>query len=133
MKYCIHQYLTDCFCRHWMREYLPSLTERRKWLRGQNNLNVGDIVIVIEPDTPRGEWPIDRVIKVFSCPYGIVRIPIVCLRPATKTSELHSPAVKVCLLSLGIRRMRRAQSLLCSESYNSEMASRDFVVIVIVP
>ncbi|XP_057372209.1 uncharacterized protein LOC130693104 [Daphnia carinata] len=97
-QYRIAQYLTDCFWRRWMREYLPSLTERRKWLYGQKNLNVGDIVIVIEPDTPRGEWPIARVVKVFSGPDGVVRSAIVHLRSATKTSELHRPAVKLCLL-----------------------------------
>lgn len=97
-KYRIAQYLTDCFWRRWMREYLPSLTERQKWLYGQKNLNVGDIVIVIEPDTPRGEWPIARVVKVFTGPDGVVRSAIVHLRSATKTSELHRPAVKLCLL-----------------------------------
>ncbi|KAI9553729.1 hypothetical protein GHT06_021665 [Daphnia sinensis] len=97
-KYRIAQYLTDCFWRRWMREYLPSLTERQKWLYGKKNLNVGDIVIVIEPDTPRGEWPIARVVKVFTGPDGVVLSAIVHLRSATKTSELYRPAVKLCLL-----------------------------------
>jgi len=51
-----------------MREFLPSLTERKKWLHGQKNLNVGDIVIVIEPDTTRGKWPIVRVVEVCTGP-----------------------------------------------------------------
>lgn len=81
-----------------MREYLPSLTERKKWLHGQKNLNVGDIVIVIESDTPRGKWPIARVTEVFAGPDGVVRSAKVRLRSPTNTTELHRPAVKLCLL-----------------------------------
>lgn len=97
-KYRTVQYLTDCFWRRWMREYLPGLAERKKWLYGQKNLNIGDIVIVIEPDTPRGKWPIARVVEVFTGPDGVVRSAIVRLRSSTNTTELHRPAVKLCLL-----------------------------------
>jgi Family of unknown function (DUF5641) len=81
-----------------MREFLPSLTERKKWLHGQKNLNVGDIVIVIEPDTTRGKWPIVRVVEVYTGPDGVVRSAIVRIRSSTNTTELHRPAVKLCLL-----------------------------------
>jgi hypothetical protein len=97
-KYRTAQYLTDCFWRRWIREYLPSLTERKKWLHGQKNLNVGDIVIVIESDTHRGKWPIARVTEVFAGPDGLVRSAKVRLRSPTNTTELHRPAVKLCLL-----------------------------------
>ncbi|XP_046643169.1 uncharacterized protein LOC124328443 [Daphnia pulicaria] len=97
-KYRTAQYLTDCFWRRWLREYLPGLAKRKKWLYGQKNLNIGDIVIVIEPDTPRGKWPIARVVEVFTGPDGVVRSAIVRLRSSTNTTELHRPAVKLCLL-----------------------------------
>ncbi len=46
--------IADQFWRRWMTKYMPSLTERRKWLKEERNLRVGDIVLVIDDKTPRG-------------------------------------------------------------------------------
>jgi len=42
----------------WMREYLPTIGSRHKWFLPTENLKVGDVVLVIEPDTPRRDWKI---------------------------------------------------------------------------
>lgn len=46
------------FWNRWLKEYVPNLIERRKWLRPKRNLAVDDIVLVIMPNVKRGEWPI---------------------------------------------------------------------------
>ena len=33
------QYLTDVFWKRWISEYLPTFTEREKWLRDQRNVS----------------------------------------------------------------------------------------------
>ena len=102
----IVQAIADHFWRRWMREYLPSLTERRKWLQGHKNLAVGDIVLVVDANSSRGHWPVGRVTQVFAGPDKIVRSATIHVRSATKTTELHRPVVKLCLLEPEPKRMR---------------------------
>ena len=52
------QALIDQFWARWMQEYVPNLVEQRKWLTHRRNVRKNDIVLVIEPNTPRGIWPI---------------------------------------------------------------------------
>ena len=43
------------FWRRWLREYMPTLTERRKWrTRSQTDAQIGDLVLVVEDNLPRG-------------------------------------------------------------------------------
>lgn len=49
------QTLTDHFWRRWLCEYVPALTERRKWrTRSQTDAQIGDLVLVVEDNLPRG-------------------------------------------------------------------------------
>ena len=70
----IAQALVDQFWARWMAEYVPNLIEQRKWLAHRRNLQPNDIVLVVEPNTPRGIWPIGRVIETLPGPDGIVRV-----------------------------------------------------------
>ena len=82
------------FWRRWMKEYLPRLTERRKWLVHHRNLTVGDIVIVIDRENSVGNWPTGRVMETFAGQDGVVRSALV----RTQGSEYHRPVAKLCLL-----------------------------------
>ena len=46
------QNILDHVWKRWLREYLPSLTVRKKWTRSQPNLAVGNIVLNIGPKSP---------------------------------------------------------------------------------
>ena len=59
------QELVRHFWHRWLQEWIPSLSARKKWRRDQVDLKVGDVVIVMSPDTSRGKWPLGRVLKVF--------------------------------------------------------------------
>ena len=54
------QELVCHFWNRWLRQWLPSLIARKKWFREQENFQEGDVhvVIVMSPDTPRGQWPL---------------------------------------------------------------------------
>lgn len=88
------QALIDQFWRRWMEEYVPTLIERRKWLASRRNLQEGDVVLVVEPNTPRGIWPMGRVQQVHPGPDGVVRVATV----RTMTGIYVRPVSKLCIL-----------------------------------
>ena len=87
------QYLSNVFWKRWVREYLPLLQERQKWLRRQRNLAVGDIVLLVDK-MPRNTWLMGRVINIHKDAKGLVRVVTVM----TKTSTLQRPVDKLCLI-----------------------------------
>jgi hypothetical protein len=50
-------YLADIFWQRWLKEYLPQLQLRQKWLQDQSNVEVGDLVILANKKKRRGQWP----------------------------------------------------------------------------
>ena len=49
----------------WLREWIPSLSGRKKWRCERDDLKFGDVVIVMSTDNARGRWPLGRIVKVF--------------------------------------------------------------------
>jgi hypothetical protein len=106
------QALITHFWNRWLKEYVPDLIERRKWLRPRRNLAVDDIVLVVMPNVKRGEWPIGRITRVIHGQDGVVRSAEVKVirvatgrkgrqdpsNPPTKTSSFVRSAHKLCLL-----------------------------------
>ena len=82
------QELVKHFWRRWMREWLPNLNSRKKWLKTQRNLQVGDIVLLVSPDAPRGQWPLARVIEVYPGEDGRVRVAKVQVGRNTLTRSI---------------------------------------------
>ena len=67
------QYLADLFWKRFKREYLVILSQRQKWIRPRRNLKAGDLVLVVDANTPRSTWPLARVVKTFPGRDGRVR------------------------------------------------------------
>ena len=84
------QELVKHFWQRWLKEWLPGRNPTTKWHKEKKNLKVGDIVIVISPDSPRAHWPLAKVTQVFPGKDGKVRVAQVQLgkkllqRPVTK-------------------------------------------------
>ena len=68
------QELVKHFWQRCLKEWLPGLNPTTKWHKEKRNLKVGDIVIVISPDSPRAYWPLAKVIQVFPGKDGKVRV-----------------------------------------------------------
>jgi len=51
------QYLCEQFWSWWKKEYLSNIQLRSKWHRRRRNLQIGDVVILMEKETPRSSWP----------------------------------------------------------------------------
>ena len=52
------KYLADRFWRRLIREYMPQLQVRTKWLLSHRNVMVGDLVLLLDESTPGlcGHW-----------------------------------------------------------------------------
>ena len=44
--------------------FLPSTADRNEF----RDLEFGDVVLAIQPDSPRGRWPLGRIVKVMATP-----------------------------------------------------------------
>ena len=64
--------LADHFWETWTKQYLTTLQERRRWLRPQPNFEVGDLVLMADRKTPRGQWSKALVGQTFSDSEGLV-------------------------------------------------------------
>ena len=88
------QYFANLFWRRWLKEYLPTLQLRQKWIPPQRNLAIDGVVLVVDESVKRGQWPLARVVDVRKAKDGFVR----SARVKTPTGELVRPIHKLCLL-----------------------------------
>ncbi|KAK6186381.1 hypothetical protein SNE40_008426 [Patella caerulea] len=56
------QYLANVFWTRWRVEYLQNLQTRQKWTQLIRNVQVGDIVLIKDTDSPRNSWNLGRVV-----------------------------------------------------------------------
>ena len=66
------QFLAGLFWTRFVKEYLPTLQKRQKWVDVQKNIEVDDIVLVVG-EGHRGQWKLGRVIRTFKDRRGLVR------------------------------------------------------------
>ena len=86
------QELVTHFWHRWMKEWVPGLNRRAKWSADERNVAIGDIVLVVAADTPRGKWPLGRVTEVIPGQDGNVRVARVLVGGKTVTR----PVVRLC-------------------------------------
>ncbi|XP_048865547.1 uncharacterized protein LOC125739453 isoform X1 [Brienomyrus brachyistius] len=67
------QVLADQFWVHFIKYYLPALQTRSKWQRDAPPLQLGTVVLIMDPHLPRALWPVGRVTKVIPGVDGRVR------------------------------------------------------------
>ena len=74
---------------------MTALTERRKWrTRSQTDALIGDLVLVVEDNLPRGRWILGRIVKTFPGDDGLIRTVEVQMKQGT----FKRPVAKLCLL-----------------------------------
>lgn len=77
-----------------MREWLPGLNVRKKWNRTRKDISEGDIVLVIEPNLPRGHWQLGRILEIHTGKDGHVRVA----RVKVGQKSMTRPITKLCPL-----------------------------------
>ena len=99
-KYKQVQALTSHFWSRWKSEYLPTLTTRPKgWREKTVQFHQGDLVLVHEDDTKRGQWPLARIVNVMPGDDGIVRT----VEIRTKKGNYTRPVAKLYRLEDDLR------------------------------
>ena len=88
------QFLVDHYWKRWIREYLPALQRRPKWVKSIKNVQAGDLVLIAEDNVVRNKWPLGRVVEVFTGQDGGVR----SARIKTANGVFHRPITKICPL-----------------------------------
>ena len=88
------QALTNQVWRRWMREYIPTLIARKRWNTDTCNVAVGDVVLLVSEDSPRGHWPLGVVDEAYPSQDGVVRSALV----RTSSGSYRRPCTKICVL-----------------------------------
>ena len=88
------QQLLGQFWKRWRKEFLPSLNVRKKWFHPRHNLKEGDVVLIVEPNASRGQWPLGRVIEAYPGDDGLVRV----VKVKAKNKEYLRPVHRLCPL-----------------------------------
>lgn len=80
----------------WSKEYLRALQNRYKWQSKEENLEVGDFVIIKEDNIPPNKWYTARVIETYPSKDGLVRN----VKLRTAQSDLKRPVQKLIRLRI---------------------------------
>ena len=83
------QTLLDHYWSRLLKEYVPELNKRTKWQSSNDELNESDIVWVLKDFTPRGIWPLGKIVKAHRGSDGIAR----SFDIQTSTGMVQRPAV----------------------------------------
>ena len=88
------QHLANDFWTRWRREIVYAAQERRKWTKVVQNIEVDDIVLVVDDERPRSEWPLARVVATHPSGDHLVRK----VRVRLGGSEYERPVHRLVLL-----------------------------------
>jgi hypothetical protein len=66
--------LAAIFGKRWSHEYLTTLQRREKWCTEQPSLKVGDLVLVTDELHPPLQWPLGRVMNIFTGNDDVTRV-----------------------------------------------------------
>ncbi|KAJ8253317.1 hypothetical protein GJAV_G00211560 [Gymnothorax javanicus] len=101
------------FWAKFIRNYLPSLQTRSKWQQERDDLTVGSIVMIVDPQLPRALWPVGNVSAVMPGADGRIRTVQIQLSPN------QAPPPQYCIntvhlpKSLDLGRANKTHSCIC--------------------
>lgn len=90
------QRMADEFWRKWVKNYLPTLTQRKKWNEPCKPLQVDDIVVIVDEQAKRNTWEKGRVIAVYQGKDGKVRVAKI----KTPRGTFDRPVAKLAVLDV---------------------------------
>ena len=67
---------------------------RSKWFKNQENIKVGELVLIADLNAPRNQWLLEKVVEVYLGTDGRVRT----VKLQTATALVTRPIAKLCLL-----------------------------------
>ncbi|XP_046347391.2 uncharacterized protein LOC124128018 [Haliotis rufescens] len=82
------QVLADHFWVHFVKYYLPDMQLRTKWQKERQNLKMNDVVMIVDPQLLRAQWPVGRVTKTYPGTDGCVRTATVSVKDKEYTRPI---------------------------------------------
>ena len=82
------------FWKRWLKEYLATLTERKKWQVENRHFKIGDLILISDENIHRSDWLLARIIEIRPSRDSVVRM----VKVKTTNGEYVRPAGKLCLL-----------------------------------
>ena len=61
------------FWTYWMKYFAPNLLPRNKWFRVKENVEVGDLVLELDPNRKRSQWKMALITETYPGNDGLVR------------------------------------------------------------
>ncbi|XP_028163513.1 uncharacterized protein LOC114355056 [Ostrinia furnacalis] len=93
-RYLRIEQLRQHFWDRWRREFIAELQLRTKWKRRQQDLHVGDLVILKEENLPPLHWRLARISRLYPGPDGISRVADVLTNKGTIRRAIN----KMCII-----------------------------------
>jgi hypothetical protein len=93
------QFLSNLFWQKWKREYLNTLSPRKKWTETVPNIVEGSVVLLKDKETVRRHWPLARVSEVLPSEDGKIRKVIVTVFKDGKKTKYERPITEMVLLT----------------------------------
>ncbi|GFX20950.1 integrase catalytic domain-containing protein [Trichonephila clavipes] len=90
--------LVQLIWNKWQRCYLSELQQRNKWQFKKQNVNVGDLVVLIEDNMPTFKWPLGRITEIYSGNDALIRV----VKVKTQFGEYKRAISRVCLLPMPV-------------------------------
>lgn len=72
-QWTISQAIAEEFWSKWLKAYLPTISLRRKWYSENDPIRVGQLVLIIDENTKRGDWRRAIVTKTLPSSDGRIR------------------------------------------------------------
>ena len=89
------QHMASSFWSRWRKEYLQLLQCRQKWTGVKRNLQNGDVVLMKDEGTPRGQWPLGLVTDVHESKDGLVRSVTLRSKGSSYDRPVHNTVLLV--------------------------------------
>ena len=75
--------------KRWIKEILPTLGQRSKWIKDGREYQVDDEVLIMDPNVPRYKWQPGRVVEVFPGRDGRIRVVKINTESGVVQSNVH--------------------------------------------
>lgn len=89
-----HKTILEHFWAKWNNEYLATLIPRKKWYNKNEQIKIGQLVIIHDDNSPPAHWLMGRIVQLIESKDGLIRNVIV----QTMKSRLTRPIQKICIL-----------------------------------
>lgn len=93
-RWVLIQRMKQEFWKRWSRDYLHHLQNRPKWITQHTNLQIGDLVVIHDPQTLPLHWRLGRVTRIY--PGSDNRVRVVSI--FTQDGEIQRPISRVTLV-----------------------------------